>query len=113
MAGKYFKQEQEDILSLFYEAKNKDYTKTINNQEVSYHYRDQSVGWYYDGLIKKAEEAYGLHGNSGYINPEDKNFVASTKILLANCIDNQKILICSVSPEFLTGKRGGHLVIVR
>lgn len=113
MAGKYFKQDQEDVLSLFYETKNKDYTKTINNQDVTYYYRNQNAGWYYDGLIKKAEEAYGLHGSSGYISPEDESFVANTKALLANCIDNQKILICSVSPEFFTDKRGGHLVIAR
>ena len=113
MAGRYFKQDQEDILSVFYETKDKDYIKTINNQDVTYYYRNQNAGWYYDGLIQKAQEAYGLHGSSGYISPEDENFVANTKALLANCIDNQKILICSVSPEFFTDKRGGHLVIAR
>ena len=113
MAGKYFKQDHEDILSVFYETKDKNYIKTINNQDIDYHYWNAKAGWYYDGLIKKAEEAYGLQGHSGYINPQEESFMANTKDLLAQCIDNQKILICSVYPEFFTDKRGGHLVIVR
>jgi hypothetical protein len=113
MAGKYFKQDHEDILSMFYESKDKNYLKTINNEDVTYHYRNQDAGWYYDGLIKKAQEAYGLQGSSGYINPQDENYISKAKDLLAECVDNQKILICSVSPEFTTDKRGGHLVIAR
>lgn len=63
---------------------------------------------YHDGLIAIAQD-FGLKGHRGEIDPAD---IAQLKTLIGDCIDNQKVLILSVSPHFITTQRGGHLVVV-
>ena len=72
-------------------------------------YFQQKPWRYHDGLIAIAKSRW-INGSRGEI---DNNDISWLRKLVANCIDNRTVLICSVSPWFDTQSKGWHLVIVR
>ncbi|MFA7285199.1 MAG: C39 family peptidase, partial [Candidatus Absconditabacterales bacterium] len=97
----------------YFSANKKTYRECIEYRNKTHGnnllYRGNATGRYYGGLISIAKER-GLQGQEGNTDYDD---IIGFKMLLADCIDNNKVLICSVSPEFDNTKRGGHLVVIK
>lgn len=72
-------------------------------------YRTQQAWRYHDGLMAIAHE-WWLSGVRWILKTED---ISALRQLIANCIDNKKILILSVSPWFDISKKWWHLVVIR
>jgi hypothetical protein len=72
-------------------------------------YRNKEHWRYHDGLIAIATERWlsGVRWNVDNCN------VDTLKELIADCIDNKKVLLLSVSPWFESNKKWWHLTVIR
>lgn len=101
MAYQYITWKQDKALKDIMAYKDKTHAKGV--------YRDEPNGRYHDGLIAIATDRW-LSGDRWNI---DTNNTQKFKELIADCIDNKKVLLLSVSPWFDTNKRWWHIVVMR
>lgn len=101
MAYQYFNKDKNKTLKDCVQFRDKIHTKWL--------YRDSQNGWYHDGLIAIATGRW-LSGTRWNADTGDTKII---KKLIADCIDNKKVLLLSVSPWFDSNKKWWHLVVVR
>lgn len=75
-------------------------------------YRNSTVGRYHQGLVVLAQ-SWWLAASRWHIHITQHDIWDKLRLLVAECIDQNKVLILSVSPGFNPQQRGWHLVVVR